>query len=262
MIDARSASCVVVEPKVSSERATRQRSLFGRDLLIQGSLVAGVLALGFSFGQRAGAVQKTEKTIEADVVVAKKFRLIGANGKPSALLVSSENGDATLAFYDKNQVARLRVGLAANRPGLSVLSEGGQELLSMFIDPELGTPNVMLSSRRALEPSALLTIARQGARLLFSDTGGHRLSLGLNSDGEPHLNLRGTRDGQGIAVTSGAGHGPRISMISGGSRKSVSWTMLEDGLPATFVTDATGKVFLTLQVGKNGNTESRKPPPE
>jgi hypothetical protein len=71
-------------------------------------LLALFLALFFSLGRFAGAVQNEQEILRAKSIIAEAYELQGADGKKYASLAKEATGEVRLKFFDQAGRSRLQ----------------------------------------------------------------------------------------------------------------------------------------------------------
>jgi hypothetical protein len=100
-----------------------------------------VLLCAFSIGHFAGAGQKEQEVIRTKKVVAEKYEIPGADGKPLAMFYRSDGGQARLVFFNKDGGLRLSVGMNPDgAPGIALLDERSKPRISMTISNKGSSP--------------------------------------------------------------------------------------------------------------------------
>lgn len=214
-------------------------------------LTVCVGAACFFLGQFAGAVQKAEEVLRADSVFAGRFELLGRDGKRAALLRNDPQGATSLSFYDGKQAQRLVVGISERgEPALRLFDPEGKCRLTIDVDSE-GSPHVRLEGEPRVGAVILLTIDKGGPSMSFSQSKGGRLSVLLDNQGQPRIDLQGTGNERGVSLSAGA-NDQEISLTGRNGVKRVSWTMDADGNPVIHLRNEAGRMTATMKVTKDG----------
>lgn len=216
-------------------------------------LAVCVGALWLLRGQLAGAVQKREKDLRADAVVAKRFTLTGPEGKRSALLDAIPDGTTWLSVFDKEGSRRILLGVTGrSEPTLSLFDSKAKLRLNFGLDAADGEPNVQLSGGPRPGTMVLLSVSELGPSLSLSHARRGRLSMGLDDQGESDISLSGAGDERGVLL-SGGGDNQHISMMGRNSGTRASWRMDPDGTPWMYLMDDEGKTAASVRVTKEGD---------
>ena len=223
-------------------------------------LLACVAFLSFGFGHFAGAVQKNEKVLRADAVVAERFELVGPNGKPTALLRTDERGGTYLIFFDDKQSRKLTLGVShLGEATLLLYDSMGQTRASLMIDAENSDPFLSLRGSGSLGSDISLSAHRDGAKLALSEKKGGRLYVGIDERGQPTAGLFGGND-RGVFLSADDDNG-NISLTGANRVRRVSWRMLPDGSPEIVLMDEAGDVTSIMALTRDGKTTFRRPAP-
>jgi hypothetical protein len=225
-----------------------------------GPFLAAVACIFFCLGQFAGAVQRNEKVLRADAVVAQKFELIGSNGKRAATLATDGNGAAYLTFFDEKQTARLRVGVSDRADSVLMLSDSkGETRLDARISSTDDTPYFILSGGPPLGTTIALSASGSHGYLSLSQTKGGRLSLNVDDEGQPGVYLHGIGGERGISLSANADR-QEIALNGKDGKKRVRLIMLPDGSPELSLADETNEVTSIMTLTKDGKMTFRQPP--
>jgi hypothetical protein len=199
----------------------------------------------FWIGRYAGAVQRGDKDVRADLVVAESFELGGPNGKLAALLRANDRGGGVLSFLDDEQRSRLDVGMSpGGDPALTIYATKGRPRVRLTVKGETARLSLLGGP---LSPAIDLTIGPQNApSITISDAARGTISLKLNDQGEPAISLEGGRDRPSQKLTADKAR-TGISFLARNGGERASWTLLDDGSPQiTFWDD---RVKQTILVG-------------
>jgi hypothetical protein len=253
-----------------------------RVLRARGPLIASGGAIFFWLGQFAGAMQKGEKVLRADAVVADRFEIVRGDGTTAALLHTDDHESTMLTFYDAKQKARLSIGFASlGQPGITVYDAKGALKMSLRLDAD-GYPIVDLIGDAPFGPRAYLLATKDSTSVsVWSEKSG-KAWMGLDGTGQPGLRLTGaekerrlslttadpagpmitlTGKDQGIDVTAGSlglGAGPKISLKGKNNLRRIEWTLPPDLPPAVLVADEMGNFRLIMTLDKDGKPTWRQ----
>ena len=225
-------------------------------------LIACAGAVFFCGAQFAAGVQKGGKELRADTVTARRFELIGANGKKAALLCAGPHGGARMSFYDEKEVLRLGVGISDDAgPELMLYDRDGHPRLSVAFRTAIGAPTIMLLPDTTVGGlGLLLTTNEDGPSVaLAGKKGDGRLSMSLDVDGLPSISLDGPGRKLGITLTADGDN--QWIMLSQGDRRPVRLGMRPDGSPELQLSDRKSGVSSTMTIGPNGETTFQRLPP-
>jgi hypothetical protein len=227
-------------------------------LTSRGALLTCIGGIFFCLGQLAGAVQNGDKVLSADRVLARSFVLLGTDGKPSALLHTTDLGDTMLSFYDQKRTVRVNLGVSSHgQPGLDMFDANAAEKLGLYVDPVDGNPNILLSGEASGNARAHLSIIKNRPNISFRRPKLGRLTLGLDDEGQPHMALVGTGDARGMYFSASESEA-NISLSAKEGIPRAICSLLPDGAPALLLADGKGKVYVELTVDKEGKTSSQK----
>ncbi len=258
MLQSRLTAITVIDDPLGPVASVRRGRLRRHAFRYRGRLTAVAAIAFFCWGHFAGAVQKGDKVLSADKVVAQMFELTGPNGKPTARLFSTDSGSAMLAFLDEKLAPRLILGLVAHgQPSLVLRDAKGDSRVDIHADAENGTPSIMLLDKAQSDATVLLTTSAGGPRLTFSESEGGRLGVGLNSEGQPTVKLQGSGGERGIYL-SAARDGPMISVMGTNTKQRADWKLDDDGRPTVFVRDVRGAVTLLSSLDQDGKPTTQR----
>ena len=199
-----------------------------------------------------------KESFEQTSLVAESLVLLGPNGKPAARLHSNDLEGTLLSFYDEKQSVRLNLGLSPRgQPGVDLFDTKTGAKISLFVDAESSTPNVLLFGQGPFDPTMLLAIGENGPRMSIWEPKRGRCSMGLNDQGQPTMTLRGTGNSRGMSL-SASEDGADIALTGKDGIRRATWSLLPDGSPAVHVADRAGRVTLEITVDKDGNPAAQK----
>jgi hypothetical protein len=257
MNDSRPSSAASGRRDESPDPESRTRDRRRDAVRSWGPLLAGVACLFFCLGRFAGAVQKNEKALRAEVVVAEQFELLGPNGKPTATLRTDSRGATYLHFFDENHSPRLTLGLSPEGgPRLRLVDPNHKGELNLDVDPADGDPHLRLGGPGQLGASVYVGAHDDGATVRLSQMKGGRLYITIADDG-PVAGIVGNGDKQGVML-SADDEDQHISLTGAKGAKRVSWKMLPDGSPQLYLMDEMGEPASVMTVDREGKTTIRK----
>jgi hypothetical protein len=157
------------------ERRARRSN---RALIAVATLAAAIPLLGLARQQAAAA--------PADVVQAKSFVVVDADGKTRARFGIEENNSTELRLLDSKGRLRIRAAIHKDQePIVSVVDEEDKNRVAMVYD---GNPHFILSQKGG-KPAVHLAVNPMGAgSLLFTHKdGNHNAGIGLHASGDSWL---------------------------------------------------------------------------
>ncbi len=221
-------------------------------------LLASVSVLFFALGRMASGVQKADKVVRADTIVAEKFQLVGPKGAPVATLQLGKDGKPTLSFLDEKGAERLTIGIHPTGPGLSILDGRGQLRLQVYLDEQIDGAVVQLSDGTLKgETGARLSADKSLSSLMLAKGGVGRIFAQV-SEGAPSVQIVDAKGNLRAMLTNDEDLGPSFSMTDNDGRTRAGFTLSADGLPELRLTDQTGKSWLKMAVDREGKVKAQK----
>jgi hypothetical protein len=224
-----------------------------------GPLVASIACLFFFLGHLAGAAQRPENVLRARAMVAERFELVGPDGKRAAVLNTDDIAGTSLDLFDKRGHPRLRIGLGlSGYPFISLYDSKGQNRLYAGLSVNDEMPNLALYGPPPLSSAIHMRADEIGASLGLTQTNGGRLSLAVDDQRQPSVDMSSAGDQHGVYISAGA-QGQQVSLTGKGGVRRVRLKMLPDGSPEVELADETGEVISVTTLTKDGKAISRRP---
>jgi hypothetical protein len=217
----------------SLERQNRRIKRIGVMLLI----LAGSI---FLMGQAA----KTVRPIEAT-----KFVLKNAKGKKRAELGIRLDGPE-LAFYDDKEQTLLSIGLLEDGPGLIMLAADGKKLAS-FSSTATG-PMLSLSGSNGAKRLNLSVVDGVPAIGMLGTEGDAKTALGLTADGNPFLQLFGSKEHGGTQLMAEPDMAVLRFLDSSDKPRAVFGMLETENAPGITLNDVNGATRAVLMLLPKG----------
>ncbi len=217
-------------------------------------LLACIAAFFFCLGGTAVGVQKGDKVLRADTVIATSFELVGPDGSRAASLRVEPDGQKRLTFFDEKGTARISLGLVlGSQPSLTFSDEREGTRFSIFLNKPANDPFLSLSSG---SNDLTLNNSELGPGMSMQKNGADRLALTLLG-GEPQMAFYDSENKKSIQMRTWE-FGTSISFDSKDGKCRTSWDLTKTEAAKFSLADDKGNPKIILSVGKDGATEVRK----
>jgi hypothetical protein len=226
-------------------------------LLRQAPLIALAVGVLCSLSRVASGVQREEAVIRAKSLVAEKFELVDAKGRPAASLQKGLQGQPILSFFDDNGTARFNLGMTDDgQPSLTLADEKGRARISLFLANKDGEPLLSVSSGSPLGGTRLdMSSSADGPILTLSKPKQGRIEKGVV--GEPAISLRDSDDRLALLIKA-TDDGPKVSMLGKNGLERAKVNVRADGSLILMLADVQGTAKLRIEVDRKGEAHILK----
>ena len=199
-------------------------------------LIACLGALLFWLGQVATAVQKEDKVVRAQTVVAESFELRRPDGKAAATIRTNSEGETLLSVLTGDGFPAVELGVSrGGQPTVRFLDAKSNVRFKIGLTEEQN-PVLVMNSGLLRRNTVFLSTSERGPTLSLESTGGGRIDLGLDDVGVPSLDMDAKDKNSGILLLAGDERPTAVLKGKAGKFRS-TWKLLSDGSPVFTLAD-------------------------
>jgi hypothetical protein len=216
-----------------------------------------VLAIFFSLGHLAGAVQKEQQFLKTKVVIAERYELRTPDGKLAASLGTGAQKQTLLSFFDQQGTARLALGITKDgKPGVFLTGANGLPRLSLVAGPGRDDPAIALCDDQGTPAVTLSLVKGVGPTLTIGRTGRKSIALNVSKEGSSSIAFYDDA-GKSRILLANPDEGPQVTFFDNDTRMRASLKLDADGSPKLILYDGNGKERLVAQTDKQGRPSIR-----